>query len=50
MTRIERRFAQLRAKSRKAMIAYVTAGDPTLDLTRDLVWAMENAGADIIEL
>ncbi|NTV78212.1 MAG: tryptophan synthase subunit alpha, partial [Clostridiales bacterium] len=34
----------------KAFIAFVTAGDPDLDTTEALVYAMEEAGADIIEL
>ena len=50
MTRIEKRFAQLKAEKRKAMIPYVTAGDPTLEITRDIVLALEKAGADVIEL
>ena len=50
MTRIDKRFAQLKPENRKAMIPYVTAGDPTLEITLDLVFALERAGADVIEL
>src|SRR5688572_29901775 len=50
MTRIEKRFGQLKSEKRKAMIPYVTAGDPSLEITRDLVLALEKAGADVIEL
>ena len=50
MTRIEKRFAQLKAEGRKGFIPYVTAGDPSLDITLQLVLALEKAGADIIEL
>src|SRR6266853_1167648 len=50
MTRIENKFAQLRAEGRKAFIPYLTAGDPSLETTRQLVLALEKAGADIIEL
>jgi tryptophan synthase alpha chain len=50
MTRIEKQFAQLKAAGRKAFIPYITAGDPTLDLTRDLILALDRAGADVIEL
>jgi tryptophan synthase alpha chain len=50
MTRIEQKFAVLRKEGRKAFIPYITAGDPTFDITRDLVFALEEAGADIIEL
>jgi tryptophan synthase alpha chain len=46
MTRIEKRFAQ----GRKAFIPYLTAGDPSLDATLELVLALEKAGADVIEL
>ncbi len=44
MTRIEKAFA------RKAFIPYITAGDPSLEITCDLVLAMAAAGADVIEL
>ena len=48
--RISRRFAALKTEGRKAFIAYLTAGDPHLDATVDLVVAMAEAGVDIIEL
>lgn len=50
MTRIERRFAQLKKNGRKAFIPYITAGDPSLKATQSLVIALEKAGADLIEL
>jgi tryptophan synthase alpha chain len=50
MTRIERKFAQLKSESRKAFIPYITAGDPNLDATLGLILSMEKASADIIEL
>ena len=50
MTRIEKRFVELKAAGKKAFIPYLTAGDPSLDITRDLVLALEKAGADVIEL
>ncbi len=50
MTRIEKRFAQLKSEKRHAFIPYITAGDPTRDITRDLIFGLEKAGADIIEL
>ncbi|MDP4147253.1 MAG: tryptophan synthase subunit alpha [Bacillota bacterium] len=40
----------LRETGKKAMIPFITAGDPDLDTTVELVLAMEKAGADIIEL
>jgi tryptophan synthase alpha chain len=48
--RIAQRFDELRAKGRKAFIAYICAGDPHLDATVELVVAMADAGVDIIEL
>jgi len=50
MNRIDEKFAQLNKLSGKAFISYVTAGDPDLNRTRELVLALENGGADIIEL
>ena len=50
MTRIEKRFEKLKSENRKAFIPYITAGDPSRDSTRDLILALEKAGADIIEL
>jgi tryptophan synthase alpha chain len=50
MTRIEKHFAQLLSEDRKGFIPYLTAGDPSLDLTLQLVLALEKSGADIIEL
>ncbi len=50
MTRIEERFERLRREGRKAFIPYLTAGDPTLEITRDLVIALDKAGADVVEL
>jgi len=50
MTRIENKFAQLKSEGRKGFIPYITAGDPSLDVTHDLILALEKTGADIIEL
>jgi tryptophan synthase alpha chain len=50
MSRLEATFAALRAKEEKALIAYLMAGDPSLQETEALVLAMEEAGADVIEL
>ncbi len=49
-TRIERRFAELRNSGEVGLVAYVTAGDPTLEATRKIVLALSEAGADVIEL
>lgn len=50
MSRIDDRFARLRASSEKALITFATAGDPNLETTYQLVLEMERAGADIVEL
>src|SRR5437016_7949159 len=50
MTRIEKRFARLNSQSAKAFIPYLTAGDPNLETTLELVLALEKSGADLIEL
>ncbi|MEO7336844.1 MAG: tryptophan synthase subunit alpha [Caldimonas sp.] len=50
MSRIAATFAGLRDRGRKALIPYVTAGDPFADVTVDVMRAMAGAGADIIEL
>ena len=48
--RITRLFAALKKESRCGLIAYVTAGDPDLQSTVDIVVALAEAGADAIEL
>lgn len=50
MNRIDEKFAELREKNRKALITFVTAGDPTLEATKNIIFEMEKKGADIIEL
>ena len=50
MSRIQSRFALLREKGRKALIPYITAGDPAPALTVPLMRALVEAGADILEL
>src|SRR5271169_6403242 len=49
-TRISKRFAELRDSGELGIIAYITAGDPSLDATHRFVLALAEAGADIIEL
>lgn len=49
-SKLDRTFAQLRQRGEKALIAYVMAGDPSLQDTEQLVVELEQAGADIIEL
>jgi tryptophan synthase alpha chain len=50
MSRIQARFDALRAAGRKALIPYITAGDPGADLTVPLLHALVEVGADILEL
>ncbi|HKP12642.1 MAG TPA: tryptophan synthase subunit alpha [Blastocatellia bacterium] len=50
MTRIDDKFAALRGAGRKAFIPYVTAGDPSLEATAQIILELEKSGADIIEL
>ncbi len=50
MSRIAATFDALRAQGRKALIPYVTAGDPYPDATVDILLAMARAGADVLEL
>jgi tryptophan synthase alpha chain len=49
-TRISNLFASKKEQGRKAFIAYLTAGDPNLAQTTELVLALERGGADLIEL
>ncbi len=50
MNRIEQVFKRLRKKGETALIPFITAGDPSLEVTRDLVLEMDRRGADIVEL
>jgi tryptophan synthase alpha chain len=50
MNRIDATFAKLAAAGRAALIPYVTAGDPSLELTSTILDALVEAGADVIEL
>jgi tryptophan synthase alpha chain len=50
VNRIDATFARLRARGEKALIAYIMAGDPSLQETESLVLELERAGADVIEL
>ncbi len=50
MTRIDQKFAQLRADGKKAFVAYVMAGDPDYDTSLEIVKGLPGAGVDVIEL
>ncbi|MDA8109267.1 MAG: tryptophan synthase subunit alpha [Betaproteobacteria bacterium] len=50
MSRIQARFEALRSARRKALIPYITAGDPAPELTVPLLHALVEVGADVLEL
>ena len=50
MSRIQTAFERLKGEGRKALIPFITAGDPDADLTVPLMHVLVEAGADVIEL
>ncbi|MBI3416825.1 MAG: tryptophan synthase subunit alpha [Verrucomicrobia bacterium] len=50
MNRITQRFAQLKTSRQKGFVAYIGAGDPHLEATRQLALALDRAGVDVLEL
>lgn len=50
MTRIGDALARLRARGRKGLVAFVTAGDPSLERTVEVALEMEKGGVDVLEL
>jgi tryptophan synthase alpha chain len=50
MSRIEKTFAELKRENRRGFIPFITAGDPDLETTRDLIVELACAGATLIEL
>jgi tryptophan synthase alpha chain len=50
MSRIRAKFKELGERREKALITFITAGDPDLRVTEECVLEMEKGGADIIEL
>jgi len=48
--RIDAAFKALRAEKRTGLVTYVTAGDPSLALTADILQALDRAGADVLEV
>lgn len=50
MTRIEKKFAALKAEGKKAFVSYIMAGDPDLETSLDLMKGLPGAGVDVIEL
>jgi len=50
MSRIAQRFAQLKADKRAGLVTYVSAGDPDVDISYQILKGLPGAGADLIEL
>ena len=50
MSRIAQRFAQLKADKRAGLVTYVSAGDPNVDISYQILKGLPGAGADLIEL
>jgi tryptophan synthase alpha chain len=50
MGRIGDKFEALRGRKEKALIVYLTAGDPSLIVTKKLIFGLEKAGVDILEI
>jgi len=50
MGRIGDKFESLRGRKEKALIVYLTAGDPSLEITKKLIFGLEKAGVDILEI
>lgn len=50
MNRIDKRFAELKRKGEKALVGFVSAGDPTISASLEIIKAMCRAGLDILEL
>ena len=48
--RIDQRFAALKAEGKAAFVAYIAAGDPDMDRSLEIMFALEEAGVDVIEL
>ncbi len=49
-TRIDARFAELKRQDRAALVTFITAGDPDLDTSLEIMRGLPAAGADVIEL
>ncbi len=50
MNRIDKKFYELKQKKEKALVGFVTAGDPTIAESLNIINAMCQAGVDILEL
>ncbi|MBN2515654.1 MAG: tryptophan synthase subunit alpha [Deltaproteobacteria bacterium] len=50
MRRIQKKFNDLKKRGDKALVAYLTAGDPSLEMTKELIMDLDEAGVDILEI
>lgn len=50
MDRLAHKLSDLKKRNSKALVTFITAGDPNLSVTGDMISLLESAGADIIEL
>ncbi len=50
MTRLSRRLAELKSNGEGALVCFVTAGDPNLETSAQIVLALDQAGADVVEV
>lgn len=50
MDRLEKVLQRIKEKGEKALVAYITAGDPDLVMTRELILALASSGVDIVEV
>ncbi|MEI6205155.1 MAG: tryptophan synthase subunit alpha [Desulfuromonadales bacterium] len=50
MDRLAQCFSALKSQHRKALVTFITAGDPALSVTEEMIYLLESAGSDIIEL
>ncbi|MBU0468410.1 MAG: tryptophan synthase subunit alpha [Candidatus Omnitrophica bacterium] len=50
MNRLDKKFEELKQAKKKAFIAFITAGDPSLKVTEELVCSFERSNVDIVEL
>lgn len=50
MSRLTARFKILQTRHSKALVTFVTAGDPDLSATEEIIYLLEDAGSDVIEL
>lgn len=50
MSRLQNRFAELKAENRAALVTFITAGDPDYATSLSILKGLPDAGADVIEL